>query len=240
MAVLIKRFLTEVQLWILGKMTLSMIIVYKSLFLYTVYHTVLVLSSSSSPIIGDADEGSGNQQRDRRLYLNTERSATCNGTVSVVRYCYYGHADFLVQQTYRSLIALYRPVNESHYKRISDTISVTKRSYPAPLTPQADNFLPGFSCDKQKLTSSVEVQTGDIVGFCTFDSGGISQINMVTFRRSLFAVAGYSMMFEGADTAGCNTGVMPQVVGNRLQQAFTFRILHVSAEISISIDLFSF
>ena len=39
MAALIKRFLTEVQLWILGKMTLSMIIVYKSLFsVYSVPH----------------------------------------------------------------------------------------------------------------------------------------------------------------------------------------------------------
>ena len=118
-------------------------------------------------------------------------------------------------------------------KEYSETISVTKRSYPAPLTPQADNFLPGFSCDTQKLTSSVEVQTGDIVGFCTFDSGGISQIDMVTTRNVLlFVVGGYSMMFEGADTAGCNTGVMPQVVGDRLQQASIFRILHVSAEIS--------
>ena len=99
--------------------------------------------------------------------------------------------------------------------------------------------MPGFNCDTQRLASSVDVQTGDIVGFCTFVSGGlspVSQIDMVTIRE----FAGYSMKFEAADTAGCNTGEMPRIVGDHLQQSTIFRILHVSAEISMKIELLSF
>ena len=98
-----------------------------------------------------------------------------------MEYCYYGHGD-IFQRTYWSLIAVYRPMSQNNYKKISETISVTKRSYPFPLTPQADNFLPGFNCDSQKLTPSVEVQTGHIIGICIYNSRETSEIDMITFR----------------------------------------------------------
>jgi hypothetical protein len=161
------------------------------------------------------------------LYLNIDRPATCNGTISLLQYCYYGRADILFQNTYRSLIAVYHPVNQSHYVRVSETISVTRRSYPFPLIPQADNFLPGFNCDSQRLTPSVDVLAGDIVGICIYNSGGTSELDMITFRPG-----GYRMMFESIGSIRCDTGEMPLVVGDRLQLDSFPRVLHISAEIS--------
>ena len=144
-----------------------------------------------------------------------------------MRYCYYGQ-NTIVQTTYRSLIAVYRPVNGSHYERVSETISVTKTSYPFRIA-QADAYLAGFNCDLQELTSSVQVMEGDVIGACIYSSGDTSQLDMITVRR----FAGYQMKFEGADTAGCGTGVLPSVLGDRLQRDSDDKILHVSAEIEI-------
>ena len=163
------------------------------------------------------------------VYLNTDRPATCNGTISLLEYCYYGDFD-LIQDTYRSLIAVYRPVNQSHYERVSETISVTRRSYPFPLISQADNILPGFNCNSQMLTPSIRVQTGDIVGVCIYNSGETSELDMITFRPS-----GYRMMFEGG--VRCDTGEMPRIFGDHLRLDSAPRILHISAEIGMVNDI---
>ena len=199
----------------------------------------MILSVSNGATVGDTDQFLGFFGDDPDgLYLNTDRPATSNGIVTAVRYCYYGRVD-LFQQTHISLIALYRPVNESHYERISDTISITRRSYPL-LPPieflqPADAFLPKFSCNSYRLTSSVQVLEGDIIGACIYNSGNTSQLDMITTKLH----AGYQMMFEGADDAKCDTGVLPRVVGDRLQQDPSARILQVSAEICMVNDLHS-
>jgi hypothetical protein len=76
------------------------------------------------------------------------------------------------------------------------------------------------------LTPSVEVLAGDIVGICIYNSGGTSELDMITFRPG-----GYRMMFEGAGSVRCDTGEMPRVVGDRLQLDSARRTLHISAEI---------
>ena len=196
------------------------------------YQIALVLSESGSPIIGDTDQVPNfvvlATNDPDGVYLNTDRPATCNGTISLLEYCYYGNSD-VSQNTYRSLIAVYRPVNQSRYERVSETISVTRRSYPFPLTPQADNILPGFNCDSQVLIPSIRVQTGDIVGVCIYNSRETSELDMITFRPG-----GYRMLFEGG--VRCDSGEMPQVVGDRLQLDFAARILHTSAIIGMVND----
>ena len=197
--------------------------------LITAYLIVLALSESDSPIIGDTDDAPNflvltNEDPDG-VYLNTDRPATCNGTISVVEYCYYGFPN-LIQWTYRSLIAVYRLVDQNRYERVSETISITRTSYPFPLVPQDDNFLPGFSCESQTLTPSVEVQMGDIVGICIYNTRDTSELDMISFRPGE-----YRMMFEGAGSVGCDTGEMPQVLGDCLQLDSAPRTLHVSAQI---------
>ncbi len=118
-------------------------------------------------------------------------------------------------------------MNQSQYVRVSETISVTRRSYPFPLTSQADDFLTGFNCDSQRLSPSVKVLAGDIVGICIYNSGGTSELDMITFRPG-----GYQMIFEAIGSIRCDTGEMPRVVGDRLQLDSFPRVLHISAEIS--------
>ena len=124
------------------------------------------------------------------------------------------------------MIAVYRPEDQNRYERVSETISITRTSYPFPLVPQEDNFLPGFNCESQTLTPSVKVQTGDIIGICIYNTRDTSELDMISFRPG-----GYRMMFEGAGSVGCDTGEMPQVLGDRLQLDSAPRILHVSAQI---------
>ena len=166
------------------------------------------------------------------LYLNTERTATCNGTISSLRFCYYGQRD-IFQRTYRSLVAIYRQLNETTYVRTSETISITRKSNPYQ-TPLEDAFLPGFfNCDMQELTSGIEVQAGDIIGVCMYNSRDTNRIDMITIIPS----AGYRMLFERASTANCDTGALAPVVGgHHLRRDTTARILHVSAEISTQIS----
>jgi hypothetical protein len=81
------------------------------------------------------------------------------------------------------------------------------------------------------LTPSVEVLTGDIIGICIFNSGETSELDMITFRPG-----GYRMLFEGIGSIRCDTGEMPQVVGDRLQLDSARRTLHISAEIGTMND----
>ena len=161
-----------------------------------------------SPIIGDTDDAPNflvlTTDDPDGVYLNTDRPATCNGTISVVEYCYYGSST-LFQRTYQSLIAVYHPVDQNCYERVSETISLTRRSYSFPLVPP-------------------DVQMGNIIGICIYNTRDTSELDMISFRSGE-----YRMMFEGAGSVGCDTGEMPQVLGDRLQLNSARRTLHVSA-----------
>ena len=56
----------------------------------------------------------------------------------------------------------------------------------------------------------------------------INRLDMVSLNGN-----GYLMLFDSADDADCEEGVLPNVVGNNLGQTESLRIMHIFAEISI-------
>ena len=124
-------------------------------------------------------------------------------------------------------MALYRPVAGNNYERITDTISIIKQTPPSRV-PRADALLPGFNCDSSELDESVQVLTGDVIGVCIFDSLilDINRLDMVSLNGN-----GYLMLFDSADDADCEEGVLPNVIGSNLGQTESLRIMHIFAEI---------
>ena len=168
-----------------------------------------------------------------RFYLNTARPAPCNGTITSLRYCYYGREDSN-RNTYQLLVALYRPEPRSNnYQRITNTISIIKRT-PISQVPLADALLPGFNCDSVELEESVQVLPGDVIGACIYDT-------LISIRRldvvSLNDIAGYRMLFNSANDEDCENRVLPEVVGSNLEQTNFLRILHIFADICKSSKL---
>lgn len=163
-----------------------------------------------------------------RFYLNTDRPAPTNGTVTHLRYCYYGREDNN-QNAYQALMALYRPNSGSNnYRRIMDTVSVIKHTPLSQVSP-ADALLPGFNCDFVELEESVQVLQGDVIGACIYDTlirSTIRRLDVISQSDN-----GYHMLYNSADDEDCENGVLPEVVGSNLEQTRTLRILHIFAEI---------
>ncbi len=165
-----------------------------------------------------------------RFYLNTAKPAPTNGTITHLRYCYYGREDDN-RNTYQALMALYRleqpRPGSRNYRRIMDTVSIVKRA-PLSRVPSADALLPGFSCDSVELERSVQVLLGDVIGACIYDTliNSIRQLDVVSRSDN-----GYRMLYNSADDEDCENGILPEVVGSNLEQTSIPRILHVFAEI---------
>ena len=190
-----------------------------------------MLSTSSDPIIGSSDNSSSEVDSNQDFYLNTGRPANCSGTITTLRYCYYGQSDN-DRNTYQSSVALYRLMNgrTNIYVRVSDTIAISKRT-PISDVPPAETLLPGFNCDSYKLNESIRVQTGDVIGACIDNDGPIRQLNLVSNNENA-----YDILFADSDYVGCRNSI--SFLLNRISeidfQTTQNRILHVYAEISKS------
>ena len=158
-----------------------------------------------------------------RFYLNTDRSAPCNGTITRFGYCYYGRDDDS-DNTYQVLVSLYRPVAGNGYINIlANAVSIIKQT-PRFQFPPADALLLGFNCDSIELEESVQVQEGDVIGVCLTNGDNINRLDVVSRNGD-----GYSMRYiEADDINDCES--LPEVVDN-LQETGILRILHIFAEI---------
>ena len=164
-----------------------------------------------------------------RFYLNTARPAPCNGTITSLRYCYYGREDSN-RNTYQVLVALYRPEpGSNNYQNITNTISITKQT-PISQVPLADALLPGFNCDSVELEESVQVLAEDVIGVCHTNDNNLNRLDVVSRTNN-----GYNMFYIDTDQLNdinnCESGVLPDVVGDNLQETGILRILHIFAEI---------
>lgn len=169
----------------------------------------------------------------KRFYLNVNKPASCNGTLSSIHYCYYGppRADRKTD-SYQASVAIYRPLDEgSTFRKISNTVTISKMT-PTDATLPSEEISFGFSCSVHSLNSVVKVEQGDIIGACIFDPRGkdIKQLDLVAESTS---DDGYTMMYQSDKAADCDTNTLPEVVsGLSIDQIL--KILHVYAEISKS------
>ena len=163
-----------------------------------------------------------------RFYLNTNRSAPCNGTITRFGYCYYGREDNN-RNTYQVLVSLYRPVAGNNYRNIltnSNAVSIIKQT-PRSRVPPDDALLPGFNCDSIELEESVQVLERDVIGVCLTDDNNLNRLDVVSMTND-----GYRMRYIDADQNIINNcESLPELVGDNLRETGNLRILHIFAEI---------
>ena len=129
--------------------------------------------------------------------------------------------------TYQSLVALYRPVNEDRYERITGTVVISKRT-PAIQVPLAEPLHPGFNCDSLELKEHIEVLEGDVIGACIYQTRRSRRLDLVSSTG-----IGFNLMSTGSTTNNCENGVLPAELAG-LNEDSDPVILHVYAEIGIS------
>ena len=171
--------------------------------------------------IGDDSEMQFRADNEPRMYLNTERPALTNGSVTSINYCYYGPGVIGILSTYQALVAIFRPFNGNrNYRRISNTITLRKQT-------SLTDLLPGFDCDSYQLEQSVQVLEGDVIGACIDEISGTMPLSLVSRSDE----NGYFMRLTDADNIPCADGVLPEVIDD-LSSSGRRRILHVFADIS--------
>ena len=174
-------------------------------------------------------------ENDRRLYLNTERNATCNGTITTIIYCYYGTSDSN-PRIYQSLVAVYRPTSDGRdFEIVSPSIRIQRQmtGSDSDQSSSDDILLPGFNCDAYQLEESIPVQIGDVIGACIDEIQGTCRLNMVSRTDEDERYNNNILLNIDADNAaaGCSDGVLPTGI-MREDLSEIRRILHVFSEIS--------
>ena len=113
-----------------------------------------------------------------QYYLNTEKPASCNGTISSVDYCYYGPSQYSNDGRIRywaAVVALYRSEANGSYRRVSDGFLLLKNTPSDPISPNPQtDILLNFNCDKYVLNSTMSVQEGDVFGALLFTDQTLS------------------------------------------------------------------
>ena len=180
--------------------------------------------------MGTNDETQYTDVRDEKFYLNTDRPASCSGTIDRLRYCYYRptEANFIRGDRYSVTVAVYRRMSHNNgsifYERVSDMLStITRRR-------SEIDFDREFECFDQALGSDFDVEEGDVFGVCIVDS----RDEFFYDRRELDVVgeaSGYSLM-QMNDVSGCDHTMIPSsVLGSQLSIVDS-RILHLYATIT--------
>ena len=189
-----------------------------------------------------------------QYYLNTDKPAMCNGTISSVDYCYYGPSQYSNNnriQYWAAVVALYRLEADDRYKRVSDGMLLLKRAPSDPHSPNPEtDVLLNFNCDTYVLNnSSMRVQKGDVFGALIF--GDLIQMNLRQPVGGLDLVGdssnGYLMrnksLIQFNDVIGLAIQVLRNITTEGLDLPLTLdglsldtekRVLHVYANISKS------
>ena len=178
-----------------------------------------------------------------QIYLNTAEPARCNGNITSVGYCYYGPSQYNDNPVWAAAVGLYRPEVNGSFRRVSDGLLLSKwtpnnRSSVSP----ENSLLLDFNCDTYILDTedALYVQQGDMFGALVFADQrflGLGGLDLVGDSSS-----GYQMMiksFDGfrdfIDTEDLDQQ-LPETL-NGLSLDIEKRVLHVSADISMSINL---
>ena len=83
---------------------------------------VICLVSGQTCTIGKNDDSTLSERTDRRFYLGVNNPATCNGTITNWRVCYYGRSDSGLS-SYWASYAVYRRMGsggDESYVKVSE------------------------------------------------------------------------------------------------------------------------
>ena len=180
---------------------------------------------------------------DKRYYLNIAEPAHCSGIISSVDYCYYGPSQYSNNLAWGAGVALYRSQADGSYRRVSGTITLSKRAPSNQLSPNPNtDLLLNFNCDTYYvLNSIVHVQEGDVFGALVFQDQrflftGVGGLDLVGDSS-----CGYQMMTRSINTFRINWSSDRGILQMQMLETLTGlspdtgrRVLHIFADISKS------
>ena len=176
--------------------------------------------------IGINNETSVTCARNRRFYLNTAAPATCSGTVTSWRYCYYPQNTIRTNQDFYATLAVYRPMTSANgsvfYANVSNLLTIT-----LPDTQLRD----GFKCSTFNSTT-VDIEAGDVVGACIFnpESGPAKRpLDLVGTAQNC------SILYMGKDE--CSLSTIPSRISRAQLSNDNSKILHLYANIKSMLNI---
>ena len=134
---------------------------------------VICLVSSQTCTIGRNDESEQVVRTDQRFYLDVNNPATCNGTITNWRVCYYGRSDSGLN-SYWATYAIYRRMGsgaDESYVKVSELFRAVRTTIGFGDGADGRNR-EGFNCYTDSIdagNSPLTIQAGDIIGACVFD-----------------------------------------------------------------------
>ena len=185
--------------------------------------------------VGNSDQRELNGRTDRRFYLDVDNPATCTGTVTSWRVCYYGPND-LRTGSYWATYAVYRRMGSSgneRYERVSQMFSAVRATSSLLGNDEVDGLVQedNYVCYDDLINSGdspVTIQFGDVMGACVFNPSNAPGNN----RRQLDIVGqtGGSSLLEMSDD-GCTVEAIPSNIPTNQLSNSNNRRLHLFANI---------
>ena len=204
---------------------------------FPVVASVVSAQNTQCGSIGSSDQIELNGRTDRRFYLNANNPATCTGTVTSWRVCFYGPND-LRMGSYWATYAVYRRMGtggNERYERVSQIFSAVRATSNLLGNGVVDGTLQedNFACYDDSIDSGdspVIIQAGDVLGACIFNPDNLPGDN----RRQLDIVGetGGSSLLEMND-GGCTAEAIPSNIPTSQLSNRNNRRLHLFANIGM-------
>ena len=174
------------------------------------------------------------------FYLNTANPASCTGTITSWRVCYYEPSSDDFFDRFWATYAVYRRTNITHYERVSQIFSAVRS-----ISRTSNRFVDGrvddedINCyDDGVGNTPLSVQAGDVIGACVFDpeNTNIPGFSLLFVNRLPLNIVGMVVGQENfllqMGTSGCSRETLPtEVYTNQLLNVSSLR-LHIYANIS--------
>ena len=197
----------------------------------------LVSSQDTCGSIGDSDQRELNVHIDRRFYLDINNPATCSGTITSWRVCYYG-PNIVRADSYWATYAVYRRMGSGgseRYERVSQLFSAVRATSSLIGTGVVDGLVQEkvYVCYNDSIDAGalpLTVQAGDVLGACVFNPVNVDGDS----RRQLDIVGetGGSSLLE-MNNDGCTTEAIPSNIPTNQLSNRNNRRLHLFANIGI-------
>ena len=197
----------------------------------------LASSQDTCGSIGDSDQRELNARTDQRFYLDINNPATCTGTITSWRVCYYG-PDTVRSGSYWATYAVYRRMGsggDERYVRVSQLFSAVRAHSSLIGTGVVDGLVQEdvYFCYNDSIDAGalpLTVQAGDVLGACVFNPVNVDGDN----RRQLDIVgetSGSSLL--GMNDNGCTTEAIPSNIPTNQLSNRNNRRLHLFANIGM-------
>lgn len=204
----------------------------------------VVSAQDTCGAIGNSDQRELRGRSDRGFFLDTNNPATCTGTVTSWRVCYYGPNDVRIG-SYWATYAVYRRMGSDgneRYERVSQIFSAVRATSNLLGNDVVDGILreEGYACYDDAIEDSgdmtpVTIQAGDLLGACIFNPDNAPGDN----RRQLDIVGcietGGSSLLEMSDDE-CTTKALPSNIPSSQLSNRSNRRLHLFAAIGMKFN----